>query len=182
MNAYTLRCQMLAPVSIRDAFAVFEDPHNLARITPPWLNFRILSPDPKMHQGAEFDYLFRWKGLPLKWRTRITEYEPPFFFVDEMLKGPYLYWRHRHTFHPSEDGTVVIDEVDYMLPFGRLGSVVHQFAIARQLKEIFHYRQLSLNEILCGGKAHWTEPSISPSRRTPPSGTASPGTHTRAAS
>lgn len=182
MTAYTLRCQMLAPVSVQEAFAVFEDPRNLARITPPWLNFSITSPDPRMRKGAEFDYLFRWNGLPLKWKTLITAYEPPFFFTDEMLKGPYVYWRHRHTFHPGEEGTVVTDEVDYMLPFGKLGALAHRLMVAHQLKEIFRYRQLSLNEMLCGGKAHWTEPSIAPSHQTPPSGTASPGTRTPAAS
>lgn len=186
MTGYRLRCQLLAPVSVQEAFAVFEDPRNLARITPPWLEFRIQTPNPVMQRGARFDYTFRWNSLPLRWKTIITEYEPPFFFIDEMLKGPYAHWRHRHTFHPSEEGTVVTDEVDYALPLGKLGRLMHRLIVAQQLKEIFHYRQLSLNEMLCGGKAHWTEPSItelgateSP-RQNPPSGTASPETRRRA--
>jgi ligand-binding SRPBCC domain-containing protein len=181
MTSYTLRCQMLAPVSMRDAFAVFEDPRNLARITPPWLDFRILTVDPLMRLGAELHYQFRWHGLPLQWKTLISEYEPPFFFTDEMIRGPYALWRHRHTFHPTEEGTVVTDEVDYALPFGRLGALVHRLVVAAQLKEIFRYRQSALNELLYGGRAHWTEPSIREQPpQNPPSGTASPETHTHA--
>lgn len=161
MKIYTLRTQMQAPVSIREAFAVFEDPRNLATITPPWLNFSILNPNPVMERGAEFDYLFRWMNVPLKWKTIITAYEPPFFFVDEMARGPYKLWRHRHEFHPGEEGTVVTDEVDYALPLGWLGEKAHDLVVARQLKEIFKFRQMSLNDMLCGGRARWTEPAIS---------------------
>lgn len=161
MSRHQLRCQMIAPVSIREAFEVFEDPRNLARITPPWLNFRITTPEPiTMKKDAVFDYTLSWSGLPLKWRTRITAYEPPFYFVDEMIKGPYVLWRHKHTFHPGNDGTQITDEVDYELPLGGLGDLVHRLFVANQLKDIFRYRQMSLNEIMCGGKARWTEPAV----------------------
>jgi ligand-binding SRPBCC domain-containing protein len=152
---------MIAPVSIRDAFEIFEDPRNLARITPPWLDFQIVTPEPViMARNAIFDYRFLWHGLRLHWTTEITEYEPPFFFVDEMRKGPYVQWKHRHTFHPGEEGTIVTDEVHYTLPFGVLGDLVHRLTVATQLKDIFRYRQMSLNEILCGGKARWTDPVV----------------------
>lgn len=157
---YTLRCQMVAPVSMRDAFAVFQDPFTLARITPPWLGFRVVTSDPVMRKDALLDYEFRWLHVPLRWRTAITEYEPPFFFTDEMVKGPYALWRHKHTFHPTVEGTLVTDEVDYALPLGWLGRTVHRVLLAEQLKSIFRYRQVRLNGILAGGKAHWTDPAV----------------------
>lgn len=168
MSLYTLRCQMIAPVSVRDAFDVFEDPRNLARITPPWLEFRMTTPDPVvMRREAVFDYTIRWAGLRLGWRTRISEYEPPFYFTDEMIRGPYTLWRHRHTFHPGEEGTLVSDRVDYQLPLGALGDLVHRLAVAEQLRGIFRYRQMSLNEMLCGGKARWTDPVVTPYSEEP---------------
>jgi hypothetical protein len=152
---------MIAPVSVKEAFEVFEDPRNLERITPPWLRFRIVTPEPVvMKKDAVFDYTIRWLGLPIRWRTLITEYEPPFVFVDEQTSGPYTLWRHRHTFHPSEEGTLVSDDVDYILPMGRLGVMAHKVAVARQLKEIFRYRQETLNQMMCKGKARWTDPAI----------------------
>ncbi|MBV6430089.1 MAG: hypothetical protein IANPNBLG_00192 [Bryobacteraceae bacterium] len=179
---YTLRCQMIVPVSMLDSFEVFENPRNLARITPPSLNLRILTPEPlSMALNARFDFEFRYHGLPFRWSSRITEYEPPFFFVAGMVKGPYAAWSHKHTFHPMEEGTLITEEVDYSLPLGWLGRAAHRFSIARQLKDIFRYRQISLNEILCGGKAHWTDPVITEKPpENPPSETASPETHTRA--
>jgi len=151
MKTYTLECEMLAPVSVREAFEIFQDPHNLARITPSWLNFRITSrKQVEIRQGAEIGYQIRWAGIPLSWKTVITEYEPPFFFVDEQARGPYRHWRHRHTFRPTEGGTIVGDRVEYALPFGWLGRLVHRLIVRRQLQRIFAYRQQALAELMRG--------------------------------
>jgi len=151
MKTYRLERSMSVPVSLRDAFAFFENPHNLARITPPSLNFRITSPERiRMCKGAEIDYQIRWLGLPLRWKTAITEYEPPFFFVDEQMAGPYAYWHHRHDFKPTEYGALVSDRVDYALPFGPLGRLAHRLAVRSQLQQIFDYRQNALAAILSG--------------------------------
>jgi ligand-binding SRPBCC domain-containing protein len=151
MKTYRLECSVTVPVSLREAFAFFENPQNLARITPPSLNFRIVSPEHiQMRKGAGIDYQIRWLGLPLKWKTTIAEYEPPFFFVDEQAAGPFAYWRHRHDFKPTEYGALVWDRVDYALPFGPLGRLSHRLAVRRQLQAIFDYRQNALAGILTG--------------------------------
>lgn len=151
MKLYILECEMSAPLSVREAFEIFEDPYNLAKITPPWLNFRITSDGKlEMRRGAEITYRIRWAGIPLSWKTAITEYEPPFFFVDEQARGPYRYWRHRHTFRPTEGGTIVGDRVEYALPFGWLGRIVHALFLRRQLRQIFAYRQKALAALMRG--------------------------------
>ena len=142
---------MSVPVSLREAFVFFENPHHLARITPAWLNFRIVSPQRiQMRKGAEIDYQIRWLGLPLKWKTVIAEYQPPFFFVDEQAAGPYTYWHHRHDFKPTECGALVSDCLDYALPLGWLGTLAHGLAARSQLQAIFDYRQKALSGILTG--------------------------------
>lgn len=149
MKIYTLECEMLAPVAVRDAFEIFQDPYNLARITPAWLNFRITSPGRvEIRRGAEITYRIRWAGMPISWKTIITEYEPPFFFVDEQARGPYKLWRHRHTFRPTEGGTIVGDRVEYALPLGWLGRAVHWLVVRRQLRRIFAYRREALLELM----------------------------------
>ncbi len=147
MKVHVFECDILAPLSIRDTFSVFEDPYNLAKITPPWLHFKILTPNLTMRKGAEIRYSLAWMRLPMHWKTRIIEYEPPFLFVDEMENGPYALWRHRHTFRPSEKGTVVSDRVEYALPFGPLGTMAHTLVVRRQVEEIFLYRQRALDGI-----------------------------------
>ncbi|MBI4905606.1 MAG: SRPBCC family protein [Acidobacteria bacterium] len=181
MSIYTLKTQMWTPTSVQETFRVFEDPANLARITPPWVRFKMLTAEPRMRLDAVFDYEYRWNGLPMRWRSLITDYEPPFLFVDLMVKGPYRFWRHKHTFHPTEQGTLVTDEVDYTLPMGWIGRMAHRVSIATQLKDVFRYRQMTLNEWLAGGNAKWTEPSITEKGlRTLVSEIANQETHKRA--
>jgi ligand-binding SRPBCC domain-containing protein len=148
---YQLRSELVVPRSIEETFAFFEDPRNLSRITPPWLNFVIRTPEPLiMRLGAEFDYTIRWLGLPMGWKTIITAYEPPHLFVDEQARGPYRYWKHTHTFEPTPGGTLVRDQVLYALPFGPLGRLAHWMVVGRQLEEIFSYRRRVLLEIFQG--------------------------------
>ncbi len=140
---------MTAPVPLAQVFPLFEDPRNLARITPPWLNFRILNPaSVHMRKGAEIDYVIHWQGLPMKWKTLITEYDPPHRFVDDQTRGPYSLWHHEHTFEEKPEGVVIRDQVTYRLPFGLLGQMAHAAIVERQLLEIFRFRQSAIAKIL----------------------------------
>ena len=145
---YRLECSMLVPLPIERVFSIFEDPRNLARITPASLGFEIVSSEPPMRRGAEIEYRIRWAGLPLSWKTLITEYDPPNLFVDEQIRGPYRLWRHRHMFRAAEGGTEIADRVDYALPLGILGRAAHALAVRRQLRGIFTYRQKALARML----------------------------------
>ena len=150
---YVLTCQMRAPSPIAETFAVFESPYNLARITPASLKFRITTREHvTLCKGAEIEYQIRWLGLPISWRTLITEYEPPLFFEDEQAEGPYAVWRHRHSFEEVDDGTVISDRVEYALPLGALGRLAQHLLVGRQLRRIFQYRQRALMQLL-GGEA-----------------------------
>ena len=167
MPNYTLECELESPVPVEQAFAVFENPYNLAKITPPWLNFRILTDGLQMRKGAEIDYEFRWLGVPLRWRTVISEYDPPAGFVDKALKSPYAFWHHRHTFRSTGEGTVVADRVDYGLPFGFLGGLMHDLVVSRQLKQIFAYRQKAIVELLGGRANELRPPQITQTEKMP---------------
>jgi hypothetical protein len=140
---------MIAYQSFDSVFKVFEDPYNLAKITPGSLSFEVTSKERVvMRKGAEIEYTIKWLGLPMHWKTLIVEYEPPFLFVDEQVKGPYSLWRHRHTFEAAPDGVNVADHVDYALPFGVLGDLAHALTVGRQLLGIFNYRQEKLKDLL----------------------------------
>jgi ligand-binding SRPBCC domain-containing protein len=145
MKIYTLERRMTLPVGQAEAFSFFEDPRNLARITPPWLGFRIVNAAPvEMRQGAEIRYRIKVAGIPLTWKTLITEYQPPSYFVDRQAAGPYRLWIHRHEFREAPGGTEVSDRVDYALPFGWLGRIAHSLFVRRRLRQIFDYRHDAL--------------------------------------
>lgn len=156
---YVLRCEMTTEAPLAEVFRVFEDPYNLAKITPPWLNFRVVTPRVEMRRGALIDYTIKWMGLPMRWRTLISEYEAPRAFVDEQLKGPYTVWRHLHTFEETEFGTRIVDQVRYALPLGVLGRAAHSLMVERQLKGIFRFRQRALAPML-GRVREMPDPSV----------------------
>lgn len=146
---YALDCAMIAYQSIEAVFKVFENPYNLAKITPDSLSFEVTSKERvAMRKGAEIEYTIKWLGLPMHWKTLIVEYEPPFLFIDEQVKGPYTLWRHRHTFEAVPGGVSVADHVEYALPFGVLGRAAHVLAVRTQLIGIFSYRQEKLKDLL----------------------------------
>lgn len=142
-----VRKQVL-PLAPRDVFPFFESPENLSLITPPWLGFRILTPSPvTMKVGTLIDYTIRWMGIPVRWTTLITTYDPPVRFVDEQIRGPYALWHHAHTFRETEaGGTEMTDTVRYVLPYGWMGEVAHAIVVRSQLRHIFDYRMEAIAE------------------------------------
>jgi ligand-binding SRPBCC domain-containing protein len=152
---------MTVPLPRKEVFRFFENPRNLKEITPPQLSFQVTSPgEIEMRSGASIDYTIRWLGLPMKWRTRITGYHPPLFFVDEQVLGPYKLWRHRHDFDEADGVSTISDRVEYELPMGAIGRVAHGIIVGRQLKGIFAYRQRAITRILGVPGIHFTDPQI----------------------
>jgi ligand-binding SRPBCC domain-containing protein len=152
---------MVAAKSLPETFDVFEDPYNLAKITPPWLHFEVTSKTRvQMRKGAEISYRIQWLGMPMGWKTVISEYQPPLLFVDEQASGPYTLWRHRHTFEASEQGTRVKDQVEYALPLGPLGALAHSLLVRWQVLGIFQYRQEQLGKIFGSGTRQTIPPTI----------------------
>jgi hypothetical protein len=136
-----------------EVFAFFADASNLEAITPAFLRFRILTPMPiEMRAGTRIDYALSLLGVPLRWRTRISDWQPGVRFVDEQESGPYAVWRHTHEFEGDGDGsTIVRDLVEYAEPFGLLGRAAHALFVRRALDRIFDHRRDAIRRLLDGG-------------------------------
>lgn len=158
MTTWELRARLKVARPRPEVFAFFADAANLEAITPPWLRFRILTPQPiDMRPGALIEYRLSLHGLPVRWKTAITAWEPPVRFVDEQLRGPYRLWVHEHTFEETADGgTIVNDRVRYRVPFGRLANWL---VVERDVRTIFTYRTESLLRTF-GGRPEDAEPVV----------------------
>jgi ligand-binding SRPBCC domain-containing protein len=133
---------------LEEVFEFFADARNLERITPPWLSFRITTPGSiEMAPGALIDYRLRVRGVPLRWQSEITAWEPPHRFVDVQRRGPYRHWWHEHRFERVEGGTRASDRVVYAPPGGPLAGLVHALVVGRDVRSIFRYRAQQLDEL-----------------------------------
>ncbi len=139
---HIFRTETIVPAPLERVFPFFADAKNLERITPPWLNFRILSQStPEIGEGTLFTYALRIKKFPVRWITRIEEWNPPFHFVDNQIKGPYRLWHHTHRFEARGNQTWMEDVVRYEIPFGALGRLLAGRMIAKDVAEIFECRR-----------------------------------------
>jgi ligand-binding SRPBCC domain-containing protein len=137
-----------------EVFRFFESPDNLELITPRWLNFQVLeSSHDRVRAGTEISYRLKWYGLPISWRSRISEYALNERFVDEMIGGPYKTWYHTHLFREVPDGVEIQDIVEYELPLGLLGDAVHSTVVGRQLAAIFDYRVRTIRTTFGGSQS-----------------------------
>ena len=152
---FTLEREQWVPSSLQEVFSFFSDAGNLQTLTPKWLRFQILTPQPiEMAPGITIDYRLFWHGIPMHWQTEITRWEPPHQFEDLQVKGPYQLWHHTHRFQAVDQGTRIADSVRYSLPFGVLGRAAHAFSVRQNVEDIFNYRDAKVRALFGGdGKA-----------------------------
>ena len=149
MKIYTLKSIQRLPISIEKAWEFFSDPKNLKTITPDYMGFITLSGDDRsMFPGQIIQYIVTpVMGIPMKWVTEITHVQEQKYFVDEQRFGPYSLWHHKHFFKKIPGGVEMEDIVDYKIPMGILGQMVHPILVQPKLKEIFDYRTQKLTEL-----------------------------------
>jgi ligand-binding SRPBCC domain-containing protein len=142
-KVYRFKTIQKIPVSLSEAWDFFSNPANLSAITPPQLDFQIVSlyHGEKMYPGQIIEYKVKpVAGIPLYWMTEITHVEHEKYFVDEQRFGPYNLWHHQHHFRSIEGGVEMSDIVHYKIPFGLLGDLGQILFVKKELKKIFDFR------------------------------------------
>lgn len=149
-KTYRITRSQQLPCDIRTAWVFFSIPANLMKITPPDMKFTAKSAiaDQPVYEGMVLDFhvapLF---GIRMGWRSQITQVDAPYSFTDIQTKGPFRQWQHRHEYIANAEGVLVLDTVDYQLPFGLLGRLAHGL-VQKNLEKLFDYRVQTLERIL----------------------------------
>lgn len=149
MKIYTLHKKQNLPISVEEAWTFLSNPVNLKTITPEYMSFDIISgADRPMYPGQIIQYIVTpILGIKTKWVTEITQVKDQHYFVDEQRFGPYALWHHKHFINPINGGIELEDIIDYKVPLGWLGQLVHPFIVKPKLEEIFAHRQKKLIEL-----------------------------------
>jgi ligand-binding SRPBCC domain-containing protein len=151
VKIYVLKLKQNVPVSLDEAWNFFSSPLNLAKITPPEMNFIVTSDyndDTKMYPGMIITYkispLF---GIKLNWMTEITHVHDRQYFVDEQRFGPYALWHHQHHFKEIPGGIEMTDLLHYAIPYGIIGRLSNTVLVGKQVKKIFEYRVKAVEKL-----------------------------------
>jgi ligand-binding SRPBCC domain-containing protein len=149
-SRFRLESAQFLPAPRERVFQFFSDAFQLEKLTPPWLEFSVLTPSLiAVAAGTVIDYRLKLHGIPIRWQSLISAWEPPMRFVDRQTRGPYRHGHHEHIFEPVEDGTLCRDVVDHEV-FG--GRVVDALFVRGDLLKIFAFRHERLREIFPGSQ------------------------------
>jgi ligand-binding SRPBCC domain-containing protein len=145
MKTYFFKQETHIPHPLETVFHFFSNAENLNRLTPPHLDFEILTPLPiQMAEGTLIDYQLKIYKIPIKWKTKIIAWEPPYRFIDAQLKGPYRKWIHEHKIEATDDRTKMTDTVEYAIPGGIFSPAINNLFVRRDIQKIFNFRESQL--------------------------------------
>ncbi|MFN6944804.1 MAG: SRPBCC family protein [Cytophagaceae bacterium] len=150
MKTRTLKRTIFLNKPIEEVFDFFSRPENLNVLTPPHLRFKNNKPWPLVIEtGTLIEYQIKLYGIPIKWLTKITNFEENRKFTDIQVKGPYLLWEHQHIFVSKNNGTEMTDIIRYKVPGFFLEPIIFHLVVNRDLKSIFKFREEKCKELFC---------------------------------
>ncbi|MCX6186222.1 MAG: SRPBCC family protein [Bacteroidetes bacterium] len=144
------KTEQFLPIDKKTAWAFFSSPKNLSTITPPELDFKILTTltNDEIYEGMKIDYTVKpLFGMRLKWQTKICKVQNQNYFTDIQTIGPYKTWEHKHTFVELNNGVLMTDVVNYELPLGFIGKLVEEILVRKKIDSIFNYRRDILSKL-----------------------------------
>jgi ligand-binding SRPBCC domain-containing protein len=81
-------------------------------------------------------HFFKERQLTVK----MTALQRPYSFIDEQVTGDFVSMKHEHYFKPVQNGTIMIDQFHFQLPYGTMGKWVDRFYMANYMKRLLERR------------------------------------------
>lgn len=140
--------EFLLPYSVEKVFEFHSQPVNLQRMFPEDAQAKMVDAPEELATGSEFELHLKVSGLGQQLRFRVTEFAPPNRIVDEQIKGPFKKWIESHHFKPTDGGTLLVYEVNFVPPGGMLGMMVTPARVLAHLEESMPFREQRTRELL----------------------------------
>jgi len=132
---------------IEDLFNFHLDVQNIEKVSHPSLNTKVLNPQIQTKQGEVLHLQTRRFYISMVWEMEIALIEKPYKIVNIATKSPFHYWRHSHIFQEKDYGIEMIDQVEFIPPFGMVGKFLEPI-IAKELDKMFEHRHQATIELL----------------------------------
>ncbi|WP_322796516.1 SRPBCC family protein [Tepidiforma sp.] len=129
-------------------FAFHADVRNLARISPPFPPFRLVSPPAPTREGDVQVFRLGWGPIGVDWHARITRVEEGRLIEDTHERGPFRRWRHQHRFSSEGSGARLTDVVAFRLLPTPVGEFLEWLLVRPALAGMFAYRHRQTRKAL----------------------------------
>jgi ligand-binding SRPBCC domain-containing protein len=100
-----------------------------------------------IEMGETVTWEARHFGVVQRFRVKITAFERPEMFVDEMLSGAFAMMRHRHVFSSLDGVTLMRDEFDFSAPCGLAGRLAERAFLTRYMERFLAKRAAALKQM-----------------------------------
>lgn len=138
------------PASADSVFDWHCRPGAFERLSPPWESVVVLERTGGVEDGGRVVLAMRVGGFWRRWVAEHSDYEQGRQFCDVQTEGPFAHWRHCHRVVPGGPGKCYLeDDIEYALPFGRLGAWLGGAFARRKLERMFRYRHRITAGDLC---------------------------------
>ncbi|MGH8472234.1 MAG: SRPBCC family protein, partial [Gammaproteobacteria bacterium] len=91
-------------------------------------------------------------GVPLRFTTKITQFNYPAWFVDELVEGAFKFFRHEHYFETRNDQTLMVDIFSIEFPFGVVGKILGHLFLIPYLTKLVTKRNKLLKDAAESGR------------------------------
>ncbi len=136
------------PLPVDLVWKAHEDVRLLERISPPFPVVRLKESNIVCGNGTQFTVRVEYFGVGFDCQVKITHWDPPMCFIDEMVSGPFKFWEHKHQFMPlTADSTRMVDSVKF-----EMNPLLDGTVVRLGLEAMFKLRMQNLKQALMKGE------------------------------
>jgi ligand-binding SRPBCC domain-containing protein len=122
-------------------FAFHERPDAFELLVPPWESVKIIQRADISEVGSRAIIEQKLFGfIKQRWIAEHTKYEPPRFFEDTQISGPFKKWIHQHIILEHKDGTILRDQIEFDPGYSFIGGLGAKLLILPKIEKMFEFR------------------------------------------